>query len=82
MTGYYDNNFGHWDNMDDPEMEEFYDQVQAESVWKNCVICGRAVKLRPHYDKCDSCCTKLERGMDPEWCDPEDYEPLPGSNEQ
>lgn len=64
MPGYYDDNFGFWEEMDDPDMRDFYDRVQRESVEKTCVICGRKVRLRPDYDKCNSCCEKLERGMD------------------
>jgi hypothetical protein len=64
MTNYYDDNFGCWDGMDDPDMVDFYNQVQSESVEKTCSICGCTVLLRPHYDKCDSCCTKLENGWD------------------
>ena len=60
---YYDDNFGHWD-MDDPDMVEFYHQVQSESVEKTCSICGFTVMLRPSYDKCDSCCRKIEAGWD------------------
>lgn len=52
---YYDDNFGHWDGMDDPDMVDFYHQVQRESVWKTCRQCGRKVKLRPDYAICNSC---------------------------
>jgi len=63
---YYDDNFGHWENMDDEDMQDFYRQVQRESVYKNCVVCGRRVKLMPSYDKCDSCCRLIESGLDVE----------------
>ncbi len=72
---YIDGNFGVWDIKSEEDIE-FYNQVQRESVLKNCVICGRAVKLRPQYDKCNSCCEKIERGIDVERCSPEDYEQL------
>jgi len=67
MTYYYDDNFGHWDGCDEwgpdgDDMRDFYEQVQRESVKKECSICGRIVNLRPDYDKCNSCCDKLERG--------------------
>ena len=62
MPEYYDENFGHWDGMEDEDMRDFYRQVQEESVWKTCSICGRKVKLRPDYDKCDSCCRQMESG--------------------
>lgn len=42
---FYDDNFGEWDDMDDPDAVEFYQQVQAESVEKECAICGRTVRL-------------------------------------
>ena len=58
---YYDDNFGYWDGMDGPEMREFYMQVQKESIKKKCSICGRTVRLRPEYDKCNSCMERLER---------------------
>lgn len=64
MATYYDDNFGHWEDMDDPDMRDFYDQVQRESVWKECEKCGREVKLRPGYAICNSCADAIERGMD------------------
>ena len=64
MTNYYDDNFGCWDGMDDPDTVDFYNQVQSESVEKTCSICGFTVWLRPNYDKCDSCCTKIENCWD------------------
>ena len=64
MPEYYDDNFGHWHDMDDPDNQEFYRQVQAESVWKTCERCKRRVKLRPNYAICNSCADALERGAD------------------
>lgn len=64
MGVYYDDNFGEWDDMDDPDMQDFYFQVQAESVEKVCQGCGRTVRILPHYAYCDSCADKIERGMD------------------
>ena len=61
---YYDDNFGHWDGMDDPEMVEFYHQVQRESVEKKCVGCGKLVRIRPNYAYCNSCAERIERGED------------------
>jgi hypothetical protein len=60
----YDDNFGHWHDEGDEETLAFYRQVQAESVEKVCVICGRTVRLRPQYDKCNDCCERIERGHD------------------
>ena len=66
---YYDDNFGFWDVRDESEeraeVHKFYKKVKEESVWKECYYCGDKVKLRPEYDKCNSCMDKLERGM--EW---------------
>lgn len=62
MTSYYDDNFGEWSDMHDDENQEFYCQVQRESVWKKCQDCGRKVKLRPDYGICNSCCERQERG--------------------
>lgn len=59
---YYDDNFGHWEDMDDEENREFYRKVQRESVWKNCKGCGRRVKILPHYAYCDRCADAIERG--------------------
>ena len=65
MSGeYFDDNFGQWDDMDDDDVHAFYLQVQRESVTKECDGCGRMVKLMPHYAYCDSCATKIERGIE------------------
>lgn len=64
VMSYYDDNFGVWDNMEDPEMVKFYHQVQRESKETVCVICGRTVMLRRGYDKCNSCCDRMERGWE------------------
>ena len=49
---------------DDPEETQgFYKHVQEESVLTTCVICERKVKLRPHYNKCNSCMDAMERGQ-------------------
>lgn len=64
MRNYYDDNFGWWNNMDDPENIEFYNQVQRESVMKKCHGCNRRVKLRRDYAICNSCADKLERDGD------------------
>lgn len=64
MASYYDDNFGHWDGMDEPEMRDFYDHVQRNSVEKICVGCNQKVKIMPQYDVCDSCATKREQGFD------------------
>jgi hypothetical protein len=63
MTSYYDDNFGFYD-MDEPEMTEFYEQVQRESIHKECQGCGRQVRIRPDYAYCNSCAERLERGED------------------
>ena len=64
MNSYHDDNFGHWENTDDPEVRKFYDQVQSESVLKECRSCGQQVYLRPDYGTCDSCCRRMESGWE------------------
>lgn len=61
----YDDNFGDYDMgdswQDREEIAAFYRQVQRDSVEKTCSICGRQVRLLPYYDKCDSCCRRMEQ---------------------
>ena len=64
MPVYYDDNFGHWDNMDDPDMQRFYREVQKESIAKRCRGCDSLVRIRPDYAYCNSCADKIERGWD------------------
>ena len=64
MSTYYDDNFGHWEDMDDPDMVRFYHAVQRESVEKVCFGCGRKVRIRPQYSYCNDCATKIEQGFD------------------
>ncbi len=61
---YFDDNFGHWEGMDDPDNVQFYHQVQRESRRKKCQGCGRMVKIRPDYAYCNSCADRIERGGD------------------
>lgn len=63
MTSYYDDNFGFYD-MSEAETAEFYEQVQRESIEKECEGCGRQVRIRPGYAYCNSCAERLERGED------------------
>ncbi len=53
--GYYDDNFGEWQNMDEEGMVEFYHQVQRDSVLKKCQQCGEQVRIRKSYVICGSC---------------------------
>lgn len=64
MPEYYDDNYGHWDDMDDPDMVDFYHQTQRQNVEKECKGCGRMVRIKPEYGYCDSCATKREQGWD------------------
>jgi hypothetical protein len=62
---YYDDNFGNWESSGDREDDAWFQRYcRKNSVKKTCSICGRKVKLLPQYDKCDSCCRKIEAGMD------------------
>jgi hypothetical protein len=64
MSHYYDDNYGHYDTTgeDAAEMREFYNNVQRNSVWKNCKCCDRKVFLRRDYAICNSCAEAQERG--------------------
>jgi len=59
---YYDDNFGKWDNMDDPDMREFYHKTQRQNVEKVCSMCGRTVRIKKEYDKCGRCADLMETG--------------------
>jgi len=60
---YEDDNFGEWEETwEEDGTKEFQRQVREESIEKKCSMCGNKVYLLPHYDKCDSCCRKLESG--------------------
>ena len=61
---YYDDNFGHWDDMDDPDMVEFYHRIQDTNVEKECNRCGRIVSIQPQYGICAPCADIIERGGD------------------
>ena len=61
---YYDDNFGHWHDMDDPDMQAFYHETQRKSVRKKCQGCGRMVRIKPDYAYCNSCADKMEQGHD------------------
>jgi hypothetical protein len=61
---YYDDNYSHWEGMDDPDMVDFYHETARASVWKKCCGCGRKVKIKPDYAYCNACADKLERGGD------------------
>lgn len=62
MSNYYDENFGHWKDMNDPEMVEFYHKVQRESVLKVCARCEEKVRIRPQYSICGPCADEIEGG--------------------
>ena len=64
MSIYYDDNFGVWEGMDDPEMRAFYRETVEKSVLKACDGCGEMVRILPKYAYCDSCAAKRERGED------------------
>jgi hypothetical protein len=61
-TTYIDDNFGDWQDMGDPEMQDFYAETQSRSVEKVCSICGQTVRILPQYDKCNACMEMMEGG--------------------
>ena len=64
MARFHDDNFGDYHDTNDPDVVEFYERNQRQSVSKVCVICDRRVRILPQYDKCDACCQQIELGMD------------------
>lgn len=62
-SSYYDDNFGEYE-IESEEDIEFYHRIQKTNVEKECVGCGRTVRIQPHYDVCDSCARKREQGWD------------------
>ena len=64
MPTYYDDNYGFWHGMDDPDKVAFYHEVQRNSVRKKCKRCNRMVKIRRDYAICNACAEKMERGGD------------------
>jgi len=64
FTTYYDDNFGHWEDMDDVDVLNYYHYVQRVSVDKEYEGCGRIVRLLPNYGYCDTCADAREKGMD------------------
>ena len=61
---YYDDNFGHWEGMQDEEAIRYYKYIQQTNVEKECNKCGRMVSIQPQYAICNSCAERLERGED------------------
>ena len=61
---FYDDNYGHWEDMDDADMRDFYFQTQATNKLKECEGCGRQVRIQPQYAYCNACADKRERGWD------------------
>ena len=64
MASYYDDNYGWYEDAEDPDVRAFYHKVQRESVRKTCKGCGRKVKLRRDYAICNSCADRAERGWE------------------
>lgn len=64
MPLYYDDSFGPYEGMDDPEVRAFYFRNQRRSVLKECVDCGKMVRILPEYDCCNSCADKREQGLE------------------
>lgn len=60
----YDDNFGFYDDPDDPDTRRFFEETQHNSVLKKCDGCGKTKTLLRHYRYCNSCMTRLERGED------------------
>ena len=64
MRTYYDDNFGTWTGMDEPEMRDFYHKCQRTNVTKVCSRCERTVRIQPQYSICNDCADAIEKGYD------------------
>ena len=64
MASFVDDNFGHYEDTDDPDVIEFYRDVQRRSVEKTCEGCGRTARLLPSYAYCNRCTLLIEQGFD------------------
>jgi uncharacterized OB-fold protein len=64
MPTYFDDNFGHYNDTDDPDVVEWYHENQRRSRLKKCKRCGRKVRLLPEYAICNGCAERIERGED------------------
>ena len=60
---YYDDNYGEWDIQDEDDLA-FYHERQRTNVRKKCKGCNKMVRIQPDYAYCNSCATKIERGLD------------------
>lgn len=60
---YYDDNYGEWDIQDEDDLA-FYHERQRTNIRKKCSGCGKMVRIQPDYAYCNSCATKIERGLD------------------
>ena len=58
---YFDQNFGEWD-MSEEGMVDFFCEVQATNVEKECEGCGNIVKIQSHYAYCNDCADAIEQG--------------------
>lgn len=59
---YYDDNFGEYTIQSEEDID-FYHEMQALSVVKTCVDCGKTVKIKHDYEVCNSCADRRERGL-------------------
>ena len=62
MPIYYDDNYGEWEDMNDPDMQDFYLETQRTNVEKRCEGCGRIVRIQPDYAYCNRCASIREVG--------------------
>lgn len=65
MPLYYDDSFGFYEDMGDPDVLEFYFMNQRRAVQKKCADCDRIVLLLPKYDCCNDCANRREQGLEP-----------------
>jgi uncharacterized paraquat-inducible protein A len=65
MTTYYDSDFGQMQDMDDPDVREWYMERQTQKTRRKCSCCDQVKLMHVEYDVCGQCADQLERGGDP-----------------
>jgi hypothetical protein len=58
----YEDNFGFYDMQADPNEEDFFIFVRANSKPATCTRCLEPVRLMPGRERCARCCEALEFG--------------------
>ncbi|MFC1880664.1 hypothetical protein ACFL2S_04075 [Thermodesulfobacteriota bacterium] len=52
---YYEDNYGTWQDIQDPRVVDLYEEVKSKSEFKDCIRCGKTVWLLSYRCICSSC---------------------------